>query len=488
VTEVFIPHDDQKQAHAHLMALKRAGLFMPMGSGKTVTTLTALVDTHELIEPVFPALILAPKRVARSVWPAEVAKWEHTKHLRVSVIDGTAKQRERAALVPADIYTMAYDNIVTLVEQFGTDWPFGTLIADEWTRLKSFRLRQGGKRARALGNVAHTKVNRFVGLTGTPSAGGVKDLWGQLWFVDKGARLGRTFTSFEQRWFTTDKTGYGMVPFDHSQGEIQELIKDVCLSIEGLPVDKPIINKIMLEMPVVARALYASMQHKMFVDMATETIEAANPAVKTGKCLQIANGALYLEDGSWDLVHTVKLDALESIVEEANGAPVLVAYNFQSDLERIRRHFRYARHLDADPQTIDDWNAGRIKMLVAHPKAAGHGLNLAEGGNILAFFGLNWSLEEHDQIIERIGPRRQRQAGFDRPVFVHYIMADRTVDELVVDRLETRRSTQDVLLEAMRRYHDDGRFNTFLETADLNPVRVGGHKQRRIMQAWSAYL
>ncbi len=487
MSEVFVPHDDQRQALAHLYAHERCALFMPMGSGKTVVTLTAAVDL-DMVEPVFPMLVLAPKRVARSTWPAEVRKWAHTKHLRVSVITGTTKQRERAALVPADIYTMAYDNLVPLVEQFKDKWPFRTVVADELTRLKSFRLRQGGKRARALGNVAFSHVKRFIGLTGTPAANGVKDLWGQLWFIDKGARLGRTFTSFEQRWFTVGKSGYGMEPLPHAQEEVQNLIKDVCLSIEGLPVDKPIINKIMLEMPVVARALYASMQHKMFVDMATETIEAVNPAVKTGKCLQIANGALYLEDGSWDIVHSVKLDALESVVEEANGMPVLVAYNFQSDLERIKGHFRYARHLDDDPKTVDDWNAGKIRMLVAHPSSAGHGLNLAEGGNVLAFYGMTWSLEGHDQIIERIGPRRQRQAGFDRPVFVHYLMAEKTVDELVYERLQTKRGVQDILLEAMKRYHDDGRFNEFLQSADLTPVRVGGHKMRRVAEAWSAYL
>jgi len=424
---------------------------MPMGGGKTVSTLTAL-DDLSFVEDVFPVLVLAPKRVAVTTWPEEPIRWAHLRHLRVVAITGTPKQRKAALDTPADIYTMAYDNLVWLCETLGEAWPFVTVVADELTRLKSFRIRQGSKRAGALGRVAHTKVKRFVGLTGTPGANGLKDLWGQTWFLDKGERLGRTFAAFEQRWFTRGYDGFSLQPLPHAQEEIQELLRDICLTVTGLPVDEPIFNRIYVDLPPAARVLYDDMEEEMFAQIGAEGVEAANAAVRTQKCLQIANGAIYMNEGSeWEAVHDAKLDALDSVIEEANGVPVLVAYNFKHDLERLRRRFRQARVLDADPDTIRQWNAGRIEVLLAHPASAGHGLNLADGGNILAFFGLNWSLEEHMQIIERIGPMRQKQAGYDRPVFVHYIMARDTVDDMVLDRLTSKKTAQEVLLEAMKR-------------------------------------
>ena len=450
MSRAFTPHDYQREALEWLYEHPRTALWMPMGGGKTVTTLTAL-DALDLVEGAYPVLVLAPKRVAVTTWPDEVAKWAHLKHLRVVAITGTPKQREMALRKRADVYTMAYDNLVWLCGTLGDAWPFVTVVADELTRLKSFRIRQGSKRAGALGRVAHTKVKRFVGLTGTPGANGLKDLWGQTYFLDKGERLGRTFTAFEQRWFTRGYDGFSLQPLPHAQEEIQELLQDICLTVTGLPVDEPIRNPIYVDLPRDARALYNDMEEEMFAQIGADGVEAANAAVRTQKCLQIANGAIYTgEGGEWEAVHDAKLDALDSVIEEANGMPVLVAYNFKHDLERLRRRFRQARVLDADPDTIRQWNAGRIEVLLAHPASAGHGLNLQDGGNILAFFGLNWSLEEHMQIIERIGPTRQKQAGYDRPVFVHYIMARDTVDDMVLDRLTSKKTTQEILLEAMK--------------------------------------
>lgn len=447
----FKPHPYQEEAMAHLYKVRRAALWMPMGGGKTVTTLTAL-DTLSVVEDVFPALVLAPLRVARSTWPDEVKKWPHLAHLRVSVITGTPKQRERALAAEADIYCTNYDNLVWLRKELGDEWPFKTVVADEFTRLKSFRIRQGGSRARALGQVAHTHVSRFIGLTGTPAPNGVKDLWGQIWFLDQGERLGRTFSAFEQRWFRKGYDGYSLVPYEHTQKEVEDKLRDICLTVQGLHVDEPITSPVYVELPPMARKVYDAMEKEMFAVLNEEGVEAANAAVRTQKCLQLANGALYVDDdGNWEAAHDAKLDALESIIEEANGAPVLVAYNFKHDLERLRGRFRQGRVLDADPDTIRQWNAGRISVLFAHPASAGHGLNLADGGNILAFYGVNWNLEEHMQIIERIGPMRQKQAGYDRPVFVYPILARDTVDDLVMERLTTKKSTQEVLLEALKR-------------------------------------
>ena len=450
MTRTFKPHDYQQEALDWLYSHPRTALWMPMGGGKTVTTLTAL-DALDLVDGVYPVLVLAPKRVAVTTWPDEVAKWAHLKHLRVQPINGTPKQRQAALDAPADIYTMAYDNLSWLCETLGDNWPFVTVVSDELTRLKSFRIRQGSKRAGALGKVAHSKVQRFIGLTGTPGANGLKDLWGQTWFLDRGERLGRTFSAFEQRWFRKGYDGFSLQPLPHAQGEIQTLLSDICLTVTGLPVDEPIRNAIYVDLPPAARTMYRDMEEEMFAIINAEGVEAANAAVRTQKCLQIANGAIYTdEDGNWEAVHDAKLDALESVIEEASGAPVLVAYNFKHDLARLRRRFPKGRVLDADPDTIHQWNAGEIEILFAHPASAGHGLNLADGGNILAFFGLNWSLEEHLQIIERIGPMRQKQAGFDRPVFVHYIMAKGTVDDMVFDRLQSKKTVQEILLEAMK--------------------------------------
>lgn len=452
MSRLFKPHDYQEEVIDFICRTKRGAVWASMGSGKTVSTLTAL-DRLSVVEDVFPVLVLAPLRVAKSTWGPEVQKWAHLKHLRVSVIAGTPKQRERAADREADIYTTNYDNLVWLRNHYGDAWPFKTVVADELTRLKSFRLRQGGSRARALGQVAHTHVRRFIGLTGTPAPNGIKDLWGQQWFIDQGERLGRTFSAFEQRWFRKGYDGYSLVPYEHTQEEVQEKLRDVCLTVKGLPVDEPVVTPVYVELPVPARRLYEEMEREMFAELENgDVIEAANAAVKTQKCLQLANGAMYVDDqGNWEAVHNAKLDALDSIVEEANGAPVLVAYHFKHDLERLRRRFPQGRALDADPRTIDDWNAGRIPVLFAHPASAGHGLNLQYGGNILAFFGVNWNLEEYLQIIERIGPLRQKQAGFDRPCLVYPILARGTLDGDVMERLASKRSVQDILLEAMKR-------------------------------------
>ena len=267
-------------------------------------------------------------------------------------------------------------------------------------------------------------------------------------------RLGSTYTAFTDRWFYTDPSGYGIQPLPTARQQIEDRLRDVCLTIDkGLDVDTPIVNQLYVDLPRKARQAYVDMERTYFAELgAAGAIEAANAAAKSGKLLQLANGAVYTDDdGSWTEVHDAKLQALDSIIEEAAGAPVLVAYHFRSDLARLQRAFPQAQVLDKNPATIRRWNAGKIPVLLAHPASAGHGLNLQDGGNTLVFFSLNWSLEEHDQIIERIGPTRQKQAGHDRPVYLHYILASGTLDDTVLDRLQSKRDIQTVLMEAMRR-------------------------------------
>ncbi|WP_343684039.1 DEAD/DEAH box helicase [Asticcacaulis sp.] len=450
----FDPRPYQRSVIEHVFEHQRPGVWAGMGMGKTSSTLVAL-DGLSLVDA-RPTLVLAPLRVAQSTWPDEAAKWAQTSHMEVQPIIGDAGTRARALRNPnAGVFTINYENIPWLVEALGDKWPFATIVADESTKLKSFRLQQGGKRTKALASVAHKKVDRFIELTGTPSPNGLIDLWGQAWFLDAGKRLGRSFSAFTHRWFQQSFDGFSQTPLPHAQAEIEEALRDICLSLEArdyFDLREPVKNIVRVELPAKARALYREMEKTMFAEIDGSEVEAFNAAARTNKCLQLANGAAYTDDeGNWKEVHDAKIQALQSIIEEAAGAPVLVAYHFKSDLARLQRAFPYGRTLDADPDTIRQWNAGAIRLLFAHPASAGHGLNLQDGGNILAFFGLNWNLEEHQQIIERIGPTRQMQAGHDRPVFIHYITAADTVDETVLERLETKREVQDLLLEAMKR-------------------------------------
>lgn len=314
--------------------------------------------------------------------------------------------------------------------------------------------------ARMCGRISRTRVKRFIELTGTPSPNGLKDLWGQVWFIDRGQRLGTSFGAFTQRWFQqvqvgADRNAVQLVPFPHSQVEIQTKLKDICLSIEAkdyFDIKEPIFNTIEVELTGKARKLYDEMEKEMFIELSANTeVEAFNAASKTMKCLQLASGSIYTDDqGNWQPIHDLKLQALESIVEEACGMPVLVAYHFKSDLARLEKVFPQGKQLDKDPKTIHDWNAGKIPVLFAHPASAGHGLNLQDGGNILVFFSHWWDLEQYQQIIERIGPTRQAQAGHERPVYIHHIIAKNTIDSVVMERRDSKREVQDLLMEAMK--------------------------------------
>jgi SNF2 family DNA or RNA helicase len=452
---IFSPRDYQGDIIRHIVENRRCAIWAGMGTGKSASTLTAL-DALDLIEVVYPALVIAPLRVAASVWPDEVGKWDHLRHLRVSPIVGNVSERIRALREPAEIYTVNYENLPWLVEHLGGGWRFPTVVADESTKLKGFRLRQGTQRARALGSVAHDRIERFIELTGTPAPNGLADLWGQSWFLDAGSRLGRTHSAFTDRWFRLKYDGYGLEPLAHAQGEIQTRLADLCLTITAADYfDLPplIENEIKVDLPAPARRIYRDMEQAMFAQIEGHDVEAFNAAAKTNKCLQLANGAAYVDDrGTWKEVHDAKLAALEDIVEEAAGAPVLVAYQFRSDLARILKKFgKAARHLDSDPETLRDWNAGKIPILVAHPASAGHGLSLQYGGHILAYFSSGWNLEEDQQILERIGPTRQAQSGLNRAVHVHRIVARDTVDELVAVRRQSKADVQQILLDYMKR-------------------------------------
>lgn len=470
VSQVFKPRDYQRAIVGHILNVPRCNVWAGMGTGKTVSTLTALQGLHGPMGEDGQTLVLAPKRVATSTWPGELKKWMHLSGLQIAVAVGVEETRKAALRRDVPVVVTNYDNLLWLREYFdekGRAWPFTTVVSDESVRLKSFRIKQGGVRAQALAAVAHKDVKRWINLTGAPSPNGLHDLWGQAWFLDEGRRLGRSFSAFDDRWFVTKRRqgqdfGGEVIALPGAKEAIENRLADLTLTIRASDYfDLPplIENTIEVELPASARRHYSEMERKLFTVLkGGHEVEAFSAAAKSMKCLQCANGAMYLDpdryppkggEQQWIEVHDAKLEAMESIVAEAAGMPVLVAYHFKSDLARLRRAFPKARVLDDDPGTVDEWNAGRIPILLAHPGSAGHGLNLQDGGNILVFFGLNWNLDQHEQMIERVGPTRQAQSGHDRPCFVHYIVAKDTVDEAVVQRLKTKASVQASLLEAM---------------------------------------
>jgi len=467
----FVPRPWQLPAIDHILKHKRCALWLPMGSGKTSIVLTAL-DILSLTEgDVWPALAIGPLRVARKVWREEVAKWTHTSGIRVRQIIGTAKERMAALNGEAELFVINYENIVWFLKQFEKHpWPFKTIIPDESRKLKAYRIKQGGVMTAALAKVAW-KSERFIELTGTPSPLGLQDLWGQLWFLDQGKRLGRTYSEFDHRWF-----GYKRVRDALSKSpsivaviqkgadeEIHERVKDLCLSIDlkdYLDIKKPVQRSVMIELPAHARKLYNQMERELFIKIEQHEIEAFSAASKTIKLMQIANGACYLDEDvmndddprarAWKTVHDAKINALESVVDEAGGTPVLVAYQFKSDLARLLKAFPKGRQLKTEKDE-DDFKAGLIPMLFAHPKSAGHGIDGFQNvTSVIAFFGHSWDLELRQQMIERIGPTRQMQSGFDRLVFVYDIVAEDTIDEVVLARHESKRAVQDLLLDAVK--------------------------------------
>ncbi|MEY2653415.1 MAG: hypothetical protein RLZZ524_442 [Pseudomonadota bacterium] len=457
----------------------RSNLWAKMGTGKTSVVLTYLHYLHVSLGEKRPSLVLAPLRVATMVWPAEVAKWRHLKGLRVVAVVGDAEARRRALRTPADVYVTNYDNLLWLkLELEGQPWPFGRCIADEATRLKNFRITQGGARAQSLGSVAHKEMSGWVNLTGTPAPNGLADLWGQQWFVDGGRRLGASYSAFEARWFawkrkvlpdgTVDRYASNRITLPHSQEEISDLLADCTLSAEipGLP--EPVFTRREVELPASARAHYKRLRSDMFLELRSRLrdqgeeqdvdLEVFCAGALTMKCLQLASGAMYLdplryEVGTWIEVHEAKIAELESVIEEANGMPVLVAYQWQSDVARLRKHFPQGQVMGTDPALKDEWNAGRVPLLFIHPASAGHGLSLQDGGNIIVFFSHWWDLELRLQVIERIGPARQLMSGHDRAVHVIDLVAKDTIDELVMLRHTLKVSVQELLFQSMK---DDG--------------------------------
>lgn len=470
MSRLWVPRAYQPECVNFMIRNPRCNLWAPPGMGKTGMVLNAIDIMQLTSELSRPTLILGPLRVAREVWSDECAKWSNLSHIVVSPIVGTEKQRLAAVRKDASVYTANYEQIPWLVAHYKDKWPFQMIVADESTKLKSFRLNQGGRRAGLLGKVAWLKsVERFINLTGTPSPNGLIDLWGQQWFIDQGKRLGMTYSAFIERWFYRLPNDGGqymgrLTAHRHANDEIQGRLKDVTMSLDPkdwFDLKEPIHNVIKVKLPPKARAIYKDLEGQMFSELESgHDIEAFNAAALTMKCLQLANGAVYVDEGEGENIsrftqpiHDEKIEALESIIEETN-TPVLVAYNFVSDKERITKHFG-ADVADLSTKAgMARFKAGHARIGVAHPKSVGHGVDgLQDITNVLVRFGHDWNLEERMQMVERIGPTRQAQSGHERPVLIYDLIAEDTVDETVLERHKTKRDIQDLLMASMKMSH-----------------------------------
>jgi len=475
-------HDYQRECVLHQLYNDESMLWLQMGLGKTPITLTSIVDRMRM-GSVQKVLIFGPLRVVQAVWSREAKKWEHTRHLRFSVMHGSKEKRLRALFANADVYLTNYENMNWLAETLdhyylsqGKPLPFQMVVYDEISKLKnSTSLRMaGGSRDRKdrYGEVHKIKVTGWrkiiphipirTGLTGTPASNGYLDLHGQYLAVDGGQRLGAFITHYKNDFFESDYMGWSYTPTDIGKQRIEELISDITKKMDAKDyLDMPAVKvtNLMVDMPEKARKWYQEVEKEMFTQLESgREIEVFSRSSVSNKCLQFCNGSPYFPDSTeFEAVHDAKLDALEDVLEEAGGSPVLCSYTFKSDAARIMKRFKKYKPVNLTAvaskdteKVINDWNTGKIKLLIGHPASMGHGIDgLQESGSTVVWFGLNWSLELYEQMNGRIDRQGQK-----RPVSVIRILCRDTIDLAVADALERKTDDQEGLKSALQRYRD----------------------------------
>lgn len=444
MTIKFKPHDYQKVAIEKIIENEAYALLLDMGLGKTVSTLTAINLLKYDYFDIDKVLVIAPKRVAEDTWTREVAKWEHLQHLTVSKVLGSEAQRRKALQREADIYVINRENVEWLVNFYGKKWPFDMIVIDELSSFKN----PTSKRFRALRKVRPLS-KRVVGLTGTPAPNSLIDLWSQIYLIDRGERLEKTFTAYKRKYFIQDP--YRVYKIDLKEGaedQIYGLIDDICLSmkakdyLKNLP--EAVMNIVEVDITPKERELYKKLERDYVLEFADGDIVASTAAVLSNKLLQLSSGAAYNDNDGVQHIHNAKLDALEEIVEGAQGQPILVFYNFKHDLERIKTRFKQAVEI-GDSTTIEKWNNGEIPILLAHPASAGHGLNMQDGGHIIVWYGLNWSLELYLQANARLHRQGQKET-----VIIHHLVLKDSIDERVLSVLQGKEEQQEALMEAVK--------------------------------------
>ena len=443
----FKAHDYQKRMIDLVIKKPRLGLFLSMGMGKTVITMTAIQELMYDRFQVSRVLVIAPKRVAEDTWTREHAKWDHLKALRISKVLGNSQQRIRALEAEADVYVTGRDNVIWLIKYYQhlRRWPFDMIVIDE---LSSFKNPQA-KRFRALRKVMPL-VDRVVGLTGTPSPNGLMDLWAEIYLLDQGERLGNTLGAYREKYFRPGaRNGYVVYkwePFRNAQKEIEDKINDICISMSAadyLTMPKRIDNVIPVRLSPEEAEAYKRMERDQLLRIEGDDITALNAAAVMTKLLQIANGSVYTTEGKTVKIHEAKLEALAEIVDTTDS-PVLVFYSYKHDLSAVRSRIKGARVLETE-EDIADWNGGKVRVLLAHPASVGYGLNLQDGGHVIVWYGLTWSLELYQQANARL----YRQ-GQEKPVIIHHLIALGTVDEDVMAALRNKNTDQAALLAALK--------------------------------------
>ncbi|AKA72322.1 SNF2-related protein [Clostridium scatologenes] len=440
---IYKPHSYQEYATQWILDKEKVGLLMDMGLGKTVVTLTAIQELMHDYFDIIKALVIAPLRVAEDTWSSETEKWDHLKYLKISKVLGTEKERVAALNTTADIYVINRENVVWLVKYYGKDWPFDMVVIDELSSFKSSK----SQRFKALRKV---KARRIVGLTGTPAPNGLMDLWSEMYLLDGGERLGKTMTGYRERYFNPDKRNQNVIfsykPKEGAKEHIYEKLKDICVSMkveDYLKLPEKINNIIKIKLSKIAMDKYKQLERDLFLPLKDSDIVANNAAVLTNKLLQMANGAIYDENGDTLEIHDEKLKALEDIIEAANEKPVLIFYSYKHDRDRLQKYFK-VKELKTS-KDIKAWNRGEIPIMLVHPASAGHGLNLQGGGNIIVWFGLTWSLELYQQANARLYRQGQKQN-----VIIHHLVAKGTMDEDVMKALQNKEVGQDALLQAVK--------------------------------------
>ena len=442
----FSPHDYQAYAIDYIKTHPVAAVLLDMGLGKTVISLTAIAD---LLFDSFEAhriLVVAPLRVARDTWPAEIEKWEHLQHLTFSVVVGTPKERRAALMAGADITIINRENLQWLIESSGFPFDYDMVVIDELSSFKNHK----SKRFQALMKV-RPKVKRIIGLTGTPSSNGLMDLWAEFKLLDMGQRLGRFITQYRNDYFLPDKRNgqiiYSYKPMPYAEDAIYRKISDMTISMKStdhLKMPELVSSRYEVKLSEAEAQRYDDLKQELILQLPEGEVTAANAASLTGKLVQLANGAIYSDDGDTVEFHDRKLDALEDIIEAANGKPLLVAYWFKHDLQRIKQRFD-VREIKSS-KDIADWNKGDIPVAVIHPASAGHGLNLQAGGSTLIWFGLTWSLELYQQTNARLW-RQGQTAG---TVVIQHIITKGTIDERILKALSLKELTQNSLIDAVK--------------------------------------
>ncbi len=436
-------HNYQKRGVDFIVNTKKCALWLDLGLGKTLTSLTAIVDLLDSFD-VTKVLVIAPLRVANTTWHNELGNWEHTKHLTYSIVTGSDKKRRAALYKTADIYIINRENIKWLVELYGNKWPFDMVVIDESSSFKSNQ----SQRWKALRKII-PYVDRLVELTGTPTSNGLLDLFAQVYLLDVGQRLGRTMTAYKSRFFESDYMGFKYTPMKGSKDIIYKLIEDVVMTMRAedyleLPARIDITMSVQLSAKL--KTQYDELENEFMAQIGEVDVAVFNAAALANKLLQFCNGAVYVDEHkNWVELHKEKLDALSDIVEDNQGENILVAYNYKTDLERLVKRFPDAVVMDKEGIAVQQWNDGEIKMLLAHPASAGHGLNLQAGGNIIVWFGLNWSLELYQQFNGRL-----HRQGQTKPVKIIHIVVDGCMDEKVIEAIGDKAETQNDLLDALK--------------------------------------